>query len=385
MYSGASQDRAGEAPTTRRAMLTQGYVVAGKSKNARLYIGKKGATQDLLLRADVNASRWVEVSGSPHPDRVSACSGERAWQFRPELGCGRQNGIVARFVGIGPLEEASTVRLVHIAALASAAGGRPATETSPIGAVGSASPDALPSSRSAGARARCRQAQEKFTAAGRPQGTPVTQQKALRSSQEDLLKVVFQIECARAKAEPKPIETVVKRSPIKQQAEVVEVTAYYATNRNQTTSREPLKIYGADFEPMLRYGRAVVTIPLTHVTGNIELPKLWKLQRQPDPSKHFVLKSVVPMDKESVRREMLERLDATGNKAILLFVHGYYLTFPEAAMRTASLPLSQFAGLLPLQRPRPASALLRQDEETPSCRRGVREAWTTPSAATDIT
>ena len=62
---------------------------------------------------------------------------------------------------------------------------------------------------------------------------------------------------------------------------------------------EPAKIYGAKFDPTLHYGRALVTIPLTHVAGKSSCRALWRLQREPDPSKHFVLKSVTPLDKEA--------------------------------------------------------------------------------------
>ncbi len=189
----------------------------------------------------------------------------------------------------------------------------------------------------------------------------------LRGSQEDLLKMVLQIECARAKAQLSAEPAVVARSPAAKKADVIEVTTYYATNRNQTASSEPLKVYGTGREWSLHYGRAVVTIPLTHKTGRLELPKLWKVQREPDPAKHFVVKSVVPMDKDGVRREMQERLEATGNKSILLFVHGYYLGFPEAAMRTAQLAYDlKFPGV-PFFYSWPSGATLLsywQDEET---------------------
>jgi esterase/lipase superfamily enzyme len=149
--------------------------------------------------------------------------------------------------------------------------------------------------------------------------------------------------------------------------EVVEITTYYATNRNQTATAEPAKVYGVGFERTLHFGKAVVTIPLAHVAGQIELPKLWKLQREPDPNKHFVLKAVVPMDKDAVRREMQDRLDAGGTKSILMFVHGYYLSFPEAAMRTAQLAHDlKFAGV-PFFYSWPSAAQLFsywQDEET---------------------
>ena len=191
---------------------------------------------------------------------------------------------------------------------------------------------------------------------------------ALRASQEKLLRVTFQIECARAQAELQAAaEAPAKRALASKKAEVVEVVTYYATNRNQTEGREATKVYGPKFNSSLHYGRAVVTIPLTHVAGKLELPTLWKLQREPDPSKHFVLKSVTPLDQDSVRNEMQEKLAATGRSAILLFVHGYNMGFPEAAMRTAQLAHDlRFAGLPFFFSWPSANQLLSywQDEET---------------------
>ena len=170
--------------------------------------------------------------------------------------------------------------------------------------------------------------------------------KRLRASQEELLRVMFQIECARAQEELRSADAVAKRAPTAKRGDVIEVTVYYATNRNRIDSTEPVKAYGTKLEQALHYGRAVVTIPLTHTAGNLELPKLWKLQREPDPSKHFVLQSVTPLDTDAVRREMAERFTASGARSILLFVHGYNLGFPEAAMRTAQLAHDlKFAGL----------------------------------------
>ena len=167
--------------------------------------------------------------------------------------------------------------------------------------------------------------------------------KTLRASQEELLKVMFQIECARARSKLESVDTPGKRGP---KSNVIEVTTYYATNRNRSGSGEPEKFYGPKVEPTFHYGRATVTIPLTHTPGAIELPRLWKLQRQTDPSKHFVLRSVVPLSTDDARNEMAEKLDRPGSKALLLFVHGYNMGFPEAAMRTAQLAHDlKFAGV----------------------------------------
>ncbi|MBO0765775.1 MAG: alpha/beta hydrolase [Hyphomicrobiaceae bacterium] len=116
----------------------------------------------------------------------------------------------------------------------------------------------------------------------------------------------------------------------------IEVVTYYATNRGRSGSREPAKVYGTNAAP-LTYGRALVSIPATHTSGRLELPSIWRLQLQPDPKKHFVLKSVTSLKTDEARWQMAKALEGSGSKAILLFVHGYNMSFAETAMRTAQL------------------------------------------------
>lgn len=163
----------------------------------------------------------------------------------------------------------------------------------------------------------------------------------VRKVQEDILDVVFQIECLNV-AQP----VMLKRSVAKRSVggggaapkELVEVTTYYATNRNKTGSIEPVKLYGGNYEGNFHYGRAVVSIPKTHQPGEVEKPNiLMRLIVEPDPSKHFVLKSVTPLDMDAARKEMTEKLNASSSKAILVFVHGYNSGFNDAAMRAAQI------------------------------------------------
>ena len=156
--------------------------------------------------------------------------------------------------------------------------------------------------------------------------------QSLRARQEDLLEVLFRIECIRVQPE------AASRSPFKRRsADVIEVTTYYATNRKQTGSAEPTKVYGGVFESTLHYGRAIVSIPPTHTPGKLELPALWKLERGADASKHFVLQAVTPLNADAGRKEMAQKLSAMGSKALLIFVHGYNMGFAEAALRTAQM------------------------------------------------
>ena len=116
----------------------------------------------------------------------------------------------------------------------------------------------------------------------------------------------------------------------------LEVTTYFATNRGRTGESSPVKAYDAKVAT-LSYGRAVVSIPSTHTAGSLELPSIWKLELRADPSRHFILKDAVPLDADDARAEMTKRLREAKSKSLLVFVHGYNMSFAETAMRTAQL------------------------------------------------
>jgi esterase/lipase superfamily enzyme len=158
--------------------------------------------------------------------------------------------------------------------------------------------------------------------------------------------------------------------------QLLEVTTYYATNRKQGASAEPANLYGPQLDSTFRYGRATITIPPTHTPGNLEMPSLWKLEREADPNKHFLLKSVVPLEADAARREMAEKLQGMSAKSLLLFVHGYNTSFAEAALRTAQLAHDlRFPGMAFFYSwPSAGSALSYwQDEETAQLSEGIFE------------
>jgi esterase/lipase superfamily enzyme len=164
--------------------------------------------------------------------------------------------------------------------------------------------------------------------------------KTMRKRQEELLRVVFQIECLKTRDREQVVEILPSQRPSFRSdgrpRNIVEVTTYYATNRNLSGNPEPAKVYGSHVA-QLSYGRAIVTIPTTHKEGNIELPSIWRLEREPDPNRHFVLKSVTPLKTDAARAEMTEKLKGPDGKAVLVYLHGYNMGFSEAAMRTAQL------------------------------------------------
>jgi esterase/lipase superfamily enzyme len=197
---------------------------------------------------------------------------------------------------------------------------------------------------------------------------------SLSKTQTELLDVLFLIECVKAKqalakaevpivgaapaapeltpskeaTPPPPPGTTGKaksaptRSLRKMQTsadpptDALEVTTYFATNRGRTGTGAPDKAYTATVAT-LSYGRAVVSIPSTHTAGSLELPSIWKLELRADPTRHFILKDAVALDADEARVEMTKRLREAKSKSLLVFVHGYNMSFAETAMRTAQL------------------------------------------------
>ena len=208
---------------------------------------------------------------------------------------------------------------------------------------------------------------------------------AVRKMQEDLIEVMFQIDCLTANEPVLAKRSVAKRSVTPSPAggggapkQLVEVTTYYATNRNKQGGVEPAKVYGTTYQGNFQYGRAVVSIPPSHKPGEIEqLNFIMKMVVEPDPNKHFVLKSVTPLELDAARKEMSDKIKQSNSKSMLVFVHGYNSGFADAAMRTAQIAYDlKFPGM-PFFYSWPSAARVRAylpDEEAARLSESVFEA-----------
>ena len=96
--------------------------------------------------------------------------------------------------------------------------------------------------------------------------------------------------------------------------------------------------FSGDRGQAVHYGRYQVSIPRDHVTGKIE----WSHGRA-DPTRHFAVAAYEPTDRPAFKASLNEVLvgagarDATGQKRVVLFVHGYNTKFSEALYRTAQM------------------------------------------------
>ncbi|MBS0269650.1 MAG: alpha/beta fold hydrolase [Proteobacteria bacterium] len=105
------------------------------------------------------------------------------------------------------------------------------------------------------------------------------------------------------------------------------VHTYYGTDRNVDGPSDDNATYGGD-RGTLVYGRADVTIPVTHRPGHIETAWI-----KNDPDNDMTVQSATPLERSAFYADITKN----PSKTALIFVHGYYNSFEDAALRTAQL------------------------------------------------
>jgi esterase/lipase superfamily enzyme len=115
------------------------------------------------------------------------------------------------------------------------------------------------------------------------------------------------------------------------------VRVLYATNRNRNDSTMLDDQFGFKRGNDLSFGAVNVTIPKDHRMGHLETPSILMLRWLKDPHKHITLQSIELTNLESWRDELQRRALPLGKPGVLLFIHGYNVSFAGAAMRTAQL------------------------------------------------
>lgn len=111
---------------------------------------------------------------------------------------------------------------------------------------------------------------------------------------------------------------------------------FFATDRNLTGNTNPSEIFGVN-RSSLTYGTCEVSIPRDHRMGELESPSIWRLELREYPAKHVVLLSTAVASKDEFFADMAARVRQSKGKSAFLFVHGYNVTFEDAARRTAQI------------------------------------------------
>ena len=114
------------------------------------------------------------------------------------------------------------------------------------------------------------------------------------------------------------------------------VRVWFASDRELSGDRHPARLFGSG-HGQLRYGSCEVSIPRDHRLGELESPSLLRLEFRQDPDQHVVLLSADLVERDTCMAQLRDAIAASGSRSALLFVHGYRVTFEDAARRTGQV------------------------------------------------
>ena len=113
------------------------------------------------------------------------------------------------------------------------------------------------------------------------------------------------------------------------------VPVFFATNRTVAANAGDVGAYGTALADASAFGLAQVTIPRSHERGRVEAPRWWTPQA-PKADRHIVVASIEPLA-ETAFAARLEGEAASASLDLLVFLHGYNVTFEQAARRAAQI------------------------------------------------
>lgn len=119
-------------------------------------------------------------------------------------------------------------------------------------------------------------------------------------------------------------------------SDFVKIPVYFATDRNYNNVKDVYEQFGTQ-RSKLKYGKSWVSIPNGHKVGQIESPSIWSFEFAEDTKKHVVLQYNKLYSKASFFKQLSKDIKKTKKKSSFLFVHGYNVSFADAAKRTAQI------------------------------------------------
>jgi esterase/lipase superfamily enzyme len=114
------------------------------------------------------------------------------------------------------------------------------------------------------------------------------------------------------------------------------VRPFFATNRKRIGADLLKASFGGE-RGVLTYGTCEVSIPRYHRVGQLESPSIWRFEFREDPARHVVLMSVSTKPKAEYFAQLTRSIAAARQRTAFVFVHGYNVSFEDAARRTAQM------------------------------------------------
>ncbi|WP_086776009.1 alpha/beta hydrolase [Vibrio coralliirubri] len=124
--------------------------------------------------------------------------------------------------------------------------------------------------------------------------------------------------------------------PVEDNESYTMVDVFFATDRAIDNEKDVYEYYGAE-RADVTYGITQVSIPQDHEIGALESPTWWKFEFSEDPDKHVILQSISQFEKENYFEKLKGRVGVSSDNDLLIYVHGYNVTFSDAARRTAQM------------------------------------------------
>lgn len=117
----------------------------------------------------------------------------------------------------------------------------------------------------------------------------------------------------------------------------IDEKVFYVTDRKRTGGSTPSDFFGGGRGDAVAYGTVDVSIPRDHRMGELEAPSMWKFEFRENPEKHVVLLRVTPQDIDHFYAGLSSLVGRSKSKEAFVFIHGYNVSFEDAARRTAQL------------------------------------------------
>lgn len=130
-------------------------------------------------------------------------------------------------------------------------------------------------------------------------------------------------------------ETKAGETPADGNAALVKV--YYATDRKPDSGEGKTISFGPERSEKITYGACTVAIPREGRKGDLESTRLWRLVFDDKIKDEVLLTETSTSDLSGFLKDISARVGNSSRKNALFFIHGYNVTFGEAAERTAKL------------------------------------------------
>ncbi|MDE1180987.1 alpha/beta hydrolase [Paraburkholderia sp.] len=146
-------------------------------------------------------------------------------------------------------------------------------------------------------------------------------------------------------AGPAPHAVVPQPERAKGNGRYAVMRVFFGTDRKVATKKNGSPDVESSESGPMSFGSVDVSIPRNHVVGTIESPSVLRMEFHRDPERHVSILKVAVTPYDQFRDELRTKALNAATPSVLLFIHGYNVSFEDAALRTAQMAYDlDFAG-----------------------------------------